>query len=91
MAEPREPSDFPEILTLSEAPLLVGGQAVNVRAEHFASKDARLEAFRPFISKDADIFGDRALAERISAGNDKSTSGLTSIAPPCLLHDGRCC
>ena len=69
MDEPREPSDFAEILTLSEAPLLVGGQAVNVWAEHFASKDSRLEAFRPFISKDADIFGDRELAERISAAS----------------------
>jgi hypothetical protein len=44
IAEPREPSDFAEILTLSEAPLLVGGQAVNVWAEHFASKDSRLDA-----------------------------------------------
>lgn len=67
MAEPREPSDFAEILTLPESPLLVGGQAVNVWAEHFASKDLRLEAYRPFISKDADIFGDRAVAERIAA------------------------
>ncbi|HXN35427.1 MAG TPA: hypothetical protein VN877_04605 [Opitutaceae bacterium] len=67
MAEPREPADFVEILTLSEPPLLVGGQAVNVWAEHFAPKDSRLEAYRPFISKDADVYGDRALAERLAA------------------------
>jgi len=69
MAEPREPSDFAEILTLPESPLLVGGQAVNVWAEHFASRDSRLEAYRPFISKDADVFGDQALAERIAAAS----------------------
>jgi hypothetical protein len=27
----------------------------------------------------------------VDLGNDKSTSGLTTIAPPCLSHDRRCC
>jgi|HubBroStandDraft_1064217.scaffolds.fasta_scaffold174862_1 hypothetical protein len=66
MAEPRQPADFAEILTLPEHPLIVGGQAVNIWAEHFASKDAKLDGFRPFISKDADIVGDRAMAERLA-------------------------
>jgi hypothetical protein len=66
MAESRQPADFAEILTLPEQPLIVGGQAVNIWAEHYASKDAILDGFRPFISKDADIVGDRALAERIA-------------------------
>jgi hypothetical protein len=42
----------------------VGGQAVNIWADFYSRVDARLDALRPFVSKDADVYGDRAMAER---------------------------
>jgi hypothetical protein len=33
MADRRQPADFAEILTLPEQPLIVGGQAFNIRAD----------------------------------------------------------
>lgn len=68
-----------KILTLPEQPLIVGGQAVNIWAEHFSSKVPLLENYRPFISKDADIVGDRAMAERIAGISDWK---LTSFYEP---------
>jgi len=61
MPELHGPSEFGEILNSPERPLIVGGQAVNIWAEYFAPRNARVNAQRPFVSKDADIFGDRAI------------------------------
>jgi hypothetical protein len=66
MAEPRRPSDFAEILGGPELPLIVGGQAVNIWAEIYAQASPGLEAFEPFSSRDADILGNRALAETLA-------------------------
>src|SRR5580693_967589 len=67
MPEQHGPAEFGEILNSPEHPLIVGGQAVNVWAEYFAPRNAQLAAQHPFVSKDADIFGDRALAQKLAA------------------------
>lgn len=66
MRSEREPAEFAEILNSAERPLIVGGQAVNVWAEYYSATNTRLAAQRPFVSKDADILGDRAMAARLA-------------------------
>jgi hypothetical protein len=66
MPDQHELSAFAEVLNSAEKPILVGGHAVNRWAEHFASAIPALNSLRPFMSKDADIFGDRAMAERLA-------------------------
>ena len=66
MSEQHGPAEFGEILSSPERPLIVGGQAVNVWAEYFAPRNAQIAAQQPFVSKDADIFGDRALAQKLA-------------------------
>jgi hypothetical protein len=66
MPEQHGPAEFGEILNSPERPLIVGGQAVNVWAEFFAPRNPQLAAQQPFVSKDADIFGDRALAQKLA-------------------------
>ena len=66
MPEQHGPSEFGGILNSPERPLIVGGQAVNIWAEYFAPRKARVSAQRPFVSKDADIFGDRAMAQKLA-------------------------
>lgn len=62
----RTPADFADILCGAESPLIVGGQAVNLWAEVYTTALPNLEAFAPFVSKDADIYGTRALAEQLA-------------------------
>lgn len=66
MSEQHGPAEFGEILNAPEHPLIVGGQAVNVWAEYFALRNPQIAAQQPFVSKDADIFGDRALAQKLA-------------------------
>lgn len=63
MSELHRPAAFAAVLTDSARPLIVGGQAVNIWAEIYVSSELELREFEPFTSKDADIHGDRALAE----------------------------
>jgi hypothetical protein len=70
MAEQRKPGDFDEVLCLPEQPLIVGGQAVNIWADFYSRVDASLDALRPFVSKDADVYGDRAMAERLAVASN---------------------
>jgi hypothetical protein len=62
----RTPADFADILCGPELPLIVGGQAVNLWAELYSPELTHLDDYRPFVSKDADIFGTRALAETLA-------------------------
>jgi len=66
MPEQYGPAEFAEILSSPERPLIVGGQAVNVWAEYFAPKNTHIARQRPFVSKDADIYAGRDLAERLA-------------------------
>jgi hypothetical protein len=56
-ATPRPPADFAKALAAPEPLLLVGGQAVNLWALYYADRTRDLA---PFVSRDADVLGDRA-------------------------------
>ncbi len=56
-AEARSPADFARLLATKEPVLLVGGQAVNLWALYYRDRTADLA---PFVSRDADVLGDRA-------------------------------
>ena len=56
-ALPRPPGDFARSLAASEPLLLVGGQAVNLWALYY---EDRTRDLAPFVSRDADVLGDRA-------------------------------
>lgn len=60
------PDAFAAILAADELPLIVGGQAVNLWAEIYATEIPKLQAYAPFTSVDADIYGTRALAETLA-------------------------
>jgi hypothetical protein len=53
----RAPRDFLAILGADERPLILGGQAANLWADLYAPEVPTLDQFRPFVSKDADIYG----------------------------------
>ena len=57
-SEPRSPGDFASLLATKEPVLLVGGQAVNLWALYYKDRTAGLA---PFVSRDADVLGDRAM------------------------------
>lgn len=63
MSEQHPPAAFAAVLTDPAHPLIVGGQAVNLWAEIFALSEPEIRQFEPFTSKDADIQGNRELAE----------------------------
>jgi hypothetical protein len=63
MSDLHGPAAFAAVLSDPAQPLIVGGQAVNLWAEIYVPSEAELRQFEPFVSKDADIHGDRALAE----------------------------
>src|SRR5271167_2933005 len=65
-----ELSAFAEVLNSAEKLILVGGQAVNLWAEHFASAIHALNSPSPYLSKYADRFGDRATAERLALATE---------------------
>ncbi len=56
-ATPRPPADFAKALAAPEPLLLVGGQAVNLWALYYVDRTRDLA---PFVSRDADVLGDRA-------------------------------
>ncbi len=55
-AAPRPPEDFAAVLAADEPLLMVGGQAVNLWALYYRDET---KDFAPFVSRDADILGDR--------------------------------
>jgi hypothetical protein len=56
-SEPRPPADFASALATAEPIMLVGGQAVNLWALYYHDRSMELA---PFVSRDADVLGDRA-------------------------------
>jgi hypothetical protein len=61
-AEPRPPADFAPLFATKEPLLLVGGQAVNLWALFYKDQTTDLA---PFVSRDADILGDRETLEAL--------------------------
>jgi len=61
-----------------DGPIIACGQAVNFWADRYQAEEPRLEALRPFMSKDLDILGDLAAAERIA----RATESEIQRAPP---------
>src|SRR5258708_16866298 len=61
-AEPRPPADFAPLLATTEPVLLVGGQAVSLWALEYQDRAADLA---PFVSRDADVLGDRDTLEAL--------------------------
>ncbi len=58
-----DPAAFHEVFaTLTNLPI-VGGQAVNLWAEIYGATNSSLDEYRPFLSKDADLFGERSAIE----------------------------
>jgi hypothetical protein len=55
-ATPRSPEDFAQVLATPEPLLLVGGQTVNLWALYYQDRTRDLA---PFVSRDADVLGDR--------------------------------
>ncbi len=63
MPQQLDPGEFDEVLlTLTSLPI-IGGQAVNLWARLYRPRTNGLEEFHPFLSKDADLFGERASIE----------------------------
>ncbi len=92
--EQRSPDEFAPVLASAEQPLVVGGQAVNIWAELYAPAVPALTELAPFTSKDADIYGTRALAETLAhrAGWEvKTVTERNSVAVAILTKkiDGR--
>lgn len=54
------PADFAEVFEDPALPTIIGGQAVNLWAQYYSSKAPELAAFRPFTSKDGDLWADRS-------------------------------
>jgi hypothetical protein len=65
MSEQHRAAAFATVLSDPSHPLIVGGQAVNLWAEIYVAAEAELREFEPFTSKDADIHGNRELAEAL--------------------------
>jgi len=57
------PSAFDEVLVSLTSLPIIGGQAVNLWAELYRPRTRDLEEFHPFLSKDADLFGERSSIE----------------------------
>ena len=58
------PSAFDDVLVSLTSLPIVGGQAVNLWAGLYRPRTRELEEFHPFLSKDADLFGERSSIER---------------------------
>jgi hypothetical protein len=61
-ATARSPEDFAKLLATDPPSFIVGGQAVNLWALYY---EDRTRDLAPFVSRDADVLGDRATLERL--------------------------
>ncbi len=64
-------------IDLEDGAFLVGGQALNLWAERYATKTQELVAFAPYTSKDVDYFGYREAAEKLAA----ALHGTVAVPP----------
>jgi hypothetical protein len=62
--------------------IIVGGQAANIWAGYYLPREPRLQAHLPFTSKDLDLIGTKADAERIAALTQWRTSALPVLGGP---------
>lgn len=53
------PGEFAAVFADPAQPTIIGGQAVNLWAEFYSARAPELAAFRPFVSKDGDVWADR--------------------------------
>jgi hypothetical protein len=53
------PADFAEVFEDQALPTIIGGQAVNLWAQYYSSKAPELERFKPFTSRDGDLWANR--------------------------------
>ena len=58
-----EPDAFDEVLLALSSLPIVGGQSVNLWARLYQPRTRELDEFHPFLSKDADLFGERSNIE----------------------------
>lgn len=58
--------DIVSLLSDDDRAFVVGGQALNLWAEHYAQSAPELHAFRPFTSKDIDYFGQKEVAIKLA-------------------------
>ena len=61
--------DLAQILQLGDGAFIVGGQALNLWAEHY-SRTEELAAYGPYTSKDIDYFGHRHAAQKLADALD---------------------
>jgi hypothetical protein len=62
----REPREFDDVFRSYNGLPIVGGQAVNLWADSYHLREPLLGEFHPFISKDADLFGQRPELDAIA-------------------------
>lgn len=62
--------ELASILRLEDGAFLIGGQALNLWAEHYHSRADELHEFGPYTSKDIDYFGHLDAAEKLAAALD---------------------
>lgn len=60
------PDEFRRVLEHPVAPIVIGGQAVNIWALYYLKKRPQLNEFAPFLSKDCDIFVPKGGEEEIA-------------------------
>jgi hypothetical protein len=53
------PADFAEVFEDPARPTIIGGQAVNLWAQYYSSKAPELARFKPFTSRDGDLWANR--------------------------------
>jgi hypothetical protein len=69
---------------LDDGVFIVGGQALNMWAERYASRVPHLSEFGPFTSKDVDYFGHRQAAQKLAdaLGGEVDFPSLDDVATP---------
>lgn len=84
MSDHYPPAAFSAVLTDPSHPLIVGGQAVNLWAEIYATSEPALHEYEPFTSKDADVHGDRTLAEILHRRSGWSCQFFDEVRQPAV-------